>query len=217
MLGETPQDIQSLRIDYAAGALHEADVSANPIEQFQHWFDAAREAKMREPNAMTVATVDTTGMPSARIVLLKNCDQRGFVFFTNYQSAKGHDLANNANVALLFFWEQLERQVRVQGRAVPVTAEETAAYFAQRPRGARIGAWASPQSQPIATREVLDRNVAELEKKFAAADVPPPPHWGGYRVVPSVIEFWQGRPSRLHDRLQYRLADGVWKMQRLAP
>lgn len=209
--------LAELRRTYVLGSLSESDVAPDPISQFQRWFDEAIHAKLPEPNAMTLATVDADGQPSARIVLLKGMDATGFTFFTNYESRKGLDLAANPRAALLFHWVQLERQVRVEGRVEKVTDAESDDYYASRPLGSRLGAWASEQSREVADRTVLEQREADFRAKFG--DNPPrPAHWGGYRVVPTRIEFWQGRPSRLHDRIAYRLqADGAWQIVRLSP
>jgi len=208
-----------LRTEYERGALLEADAGADPYALFHRWFEEAVAAGGREPNAMSLATVDANGRPSVRIVLCKEFDARGFVFFTNYSSRKGRELALNPNACLLFFWAALERQVRVSGAVTAVAPAESEAYFAQRPRSARIGAWASPQSEVIADRAVLVARNQEAEERFAQQTDPPrPPHWGGYRLVPQAMEFWQGRPSRLHDRLLYTRQDGAhWQRSRLAP
>jgi len=209
--------LADLRQHYTRGELIENAVAASPFEQFDRWFAEAREAAVPEANAMTLATADASGQPSARTVLLKGADSRGFVFYTNYQSRKGLELARSSRAALLFFWPQLERQVRIEGHVVTLSAEESDAYYRSRPLPSRIGAWASPQSQEIDSRAVLDQFEADAAERLG--DNPPrPPHWGGYRVVPHAIEFWQGRPSRLHDRLVYRRQDdGSWQLSRLAP
>ena len=209
-------DLAQLRVDYKRAAFSEGDAAANPFEQFTRWFDDAVAAAVPEPNAMTLATVDAAGRPSARIVLLKSFDATGFVFHTNYDSRKGRELAENANVALLFFWPALERQIRIEGTANAVSAAESDAYFSVRPRTSRIGAWASPQSAPIPDRAWLESEVAAATARFAT-DVPRPPNWGGLRVVPGRFEFWQGRESRLHDRLVWSRAGEHWTIQRLAP
>lgn len=214
--------IADLRIDYMRETLDERDVAPDPFRQFEHWFDEALKAQVPEPNAMTLATAGADGRPSARIVLLKGFDEAGFVFFTNYASRKGRELASRADATLLFFWPDLERQVRIEGRAAKLRDAESDEYFASRPRLARVGAWASPQSEPIAGRAALEARFADAEAKYAGAGerIPRPPHWGGYRLVPDSLEFWQGRPSRLHDRIRYRRQarrDGLWTIERLAP
>ena len=213
--------IADLRKEYKLASLDEADVAENPFQQFDQWFKEASAAELPEPNAMTLATAVATthgfARPSARIVLIKDFDERGFVFFTNYDSRKGQELAANPLASLLFHWVELERQVRIEGRVEKISAEESDAYFASRPLLSRVGAWASPQSRPIRDRPWLEAQFAAIAEKFKE-DVPRPPHWGGYRVVPEVIEFWQGRRSRLHDRMLYtKQAGGAWKIQRLAP
>ncbi|WER45087.1 pyridoxamine 5'-phosphate oxidase [Cupriavidus sp. WKF15] len=209
--------LADLRRTYVLGSLNESDVAADPIAQFKRWFDEAVTAKLPEPNAMTLATVGADGQPSARIVLLKGMDDKGFTFFTNYESRKGLDLAANPRAALLFHWVQLERQVRVEGHVEKVDDDESDAYYATRPLGSRLGAWASEQSREVAGRDVLEQRESEYRAKFGE-NPPRPAHWGGYRLVPTALEFWQGRPSRLHDRIAYRLdaADG-WKIVRLSP
>lgn len=210
----------NLRVDYGRGALDEAGVVADPVEQFRVWFDEARAAKVAEPNAMTLATVDAAGAPSARVVLLKSFDERGFAFYTNYDSRKGKELAANPRAALCFFWQPLERQVRVEGTVERVGRAESEAYFSGRPRLAQIGAWVSQQSATITSRAELERIEAALKSRFGDGPVPLPEFWGGFRVVPHAIEFWQGRPSRLHDRLLYSRSgsgSGPWTLQRLSP
>jgi pyridoxamine 5'-phosphate oxidase len=210
--------IADLRRDYALASLDVTDVVADPIEQFRRWFANATDAQITEPNAMTLATIGDDGGPDARIVLLKGVDARGFTFFTDYRSQKGQDLDATPKAALVFFWQELERQVRIRGSVVRLSAEESAAYYDSRPRGSRIGAWASEQSRVITDRSVLDAQVAEIEARFPGDSAPPlPPHWGGFLVQPTQIEFWQGRQSRLHDRLRYHRRSGAWTLERLSP
>jgi pyridoxamine 5'-phosphate oxidase len=209
--------LADLRRNYMLSALSETDVAPDPIRQFQSWFDEAMQAKLPEPNAMTLATVGADGQPSARIVLLKGMDADGFTFFTNYESRKGVDLLANPRAALLFHWVQLERQIRVEGIVEKVEDAESDAYYASRPLGSRLGAWASEQSREVAGRDVIEAREADFRSKFGE-NPPRPPHWGGYRLKPTWIEFWQGRPSRLHDRIAYRQnADGNWQIVRLSP
>lgn len=210
--------IADLRRDYALASLDITDVVADPIEQFRHWFANATESLITEPNAMTIATIGADGAPDARVVLLKGVDARGFTFFTDYRSRKGQDLEARPQAALVFFWQELERQVRIRGTVVKLSAEESGAYYESRPRGSRIGAWASEQSRVIGDRSVLESQVREVEARFPGETAPPlPPHWGGFLVQPVQMEFWQGRQSRLHDRLRYRLDDGAWAVERLSP
>lgn len=210
-------DPSQLRVDYKRAALSEHDAASDPLELFTRWFDEAIAAAIPEPNAMTLATVDAAGRPAARIVLMKGVDARGVVFHTNYDSRKGRDLAANPRAALLFFWVGLERQVRIDGTVERVSAEDSDAYFAARPRGSQISAWASPQSAQVADRAWLEARVAECEARFASGAVPRPPNWGGMRVVPDRFEFWQGRTSRLHDRLVWSRQGDRWTIARLAP
>ncbi|MET3217659.1 UNVERIFIED_ORG: pyridoxamine 5'-phosphate oxidase [Burkholderia territorii] len=211
--------LADLRINYSRASLDEADAAPDPFAQFDRWFKEALAAKLPEPNTMTLATVGADGRPSARIVLIKGVDERGFVFFTNYESRKGHDLAVHPQAALLFYWIELERQVRIEGQIEKTSAEESDRYFASRPLGSRIGAWASDQSTVIDSRATLEAREQAVSERYG--DNPPrPPHWGGYRLVPDAIEFWQGRPSRLHDRLLYTrdaTAAPGWTISRLSP
>ncbi len=211
--------IADIRKDYKLRSLDESDVAGDPIDQFTRWWDEAIKSNIDEVNAMTLATATKTGIPSARIVLLKGYDANGFVFFTNYESQKGKELAENPQAALVFFWKELERQVRIDGIIEKVAAIESDAYFQSRPAGSRIGAWASPQSKQISGREVIENNYRVFEEKFPDPEaIPRPLHWGGYIVKPHTIEFWQGRSSRMHDRIQYKIEAGnQWAIQRLAP
>ncbi len=209
-------DIAALRKSYEKDELDEAASAADPQQQFQRWFDQALKAQLPEPNAMTLATVGTDGRPSSRIVLIKGFDARGLVWYTNYSSRKGQELAHLPFAALQFHWVELERVVRIEGRVEKTSAEESDAYYASRPLDSRLGAWASPQSQVIASRAVLVTGAAKAAA-LHALNPPRPPHWGGYRLVPDRWEFWQGRKSRLHDRLRYRLESGSWVRERLAP
>ena len=210
-------DASRLRKEYTRAGLREGDVDPDPIVQFHEWFEKVIEADLHEPNAMILATATGEGRPSARTVLLKGYDERGFVFYTNYEGRKARELEANPLCALLFYWGELERQVRIEGRASRLSAEESDAYFLSRPRGSRLGAWASEQSRPVEDRSVLEERVKALEAEYEGREIPRPPFWGGYRVEPEVIEFWQGRENRLHDRLVYRRDEERWKIERLQP
>jgi len=212
------KSIADLRQEYSLQRLNKTDAHPNPFEQFTLWFDQAVAAKLPEPNAMTLATATGDGKPSARMVLLKDYDERGFVFYTNYKSRKGQQLLANPWGAIAFWWTQLERQVRIEGQIEQVSAEESDAYFHSRPQDSQLGAWASEQSQVIDSREVLEQRLQQLKKEYENKTIPRPPHWGGFRLIPVAMEFWQGRPSRLHDRLLYqRTEKGSWMIQRLSP
>lgn len=210
-------DPTDIRMEYNAGPLEEAAMDADPTVQWQGWFDAAAAAEVHEPNAMVLATVDATGWPQARNVLLKGADEYGFTFFTNYESAKAAEIEANSRATLLFSWLPMHRQVRIVGMITRTSDEENDAYFESRPRGSQIGAWASPQSDLIADRSVLEQAVVDVEARFGDGPVDRPPQWGGYRVAPVLFEFWQGQPSRLHDRLRYVFRDSTWQLERLAP
>ncbi|MGZ4475801.1 MAG: pyridoxamine 5'-phosphate oxidase [Nocardioides sp.] len=210
-------DLAAAREEYSRGGLSEADLAPDPVAMFERWYVEARTAGVREPNAMVVSTTDPDGAPSSRFVLLKSFDADGFVFYTNQASRKGRALVADPRIALLFPWHDLERQVRVEGTAVPLPRAEVAAYFAQRPRGSQLGAWASHQSEVVAGRGELDEAYAAAEARFAGQDVPVPDDWGGYRVVPTSVEFWQGRIGRMHDRLVYVRNRDAWTTHRLAP
>lgn len=208
--------LADIRKDYSLQSLSENDVAVNPFKQFEKWWDETLQSEIDEPNAMTLATSTKEGKPSARIVLLKGFDERGFVFFTNYESHKGKQILENPNAALVFFWKELERQIRIEGTIEKVSSQESDEYFNSRPVGSRIGAWASPQSSIIKNRRQLDENVKKYSTQFGE-NIPRPAHWGGYRLLPSLIEFWQGRSNRLHDRIQYSLQNEEWVIKRLAP
>lgn len=210
--------ISDLRKTYNANGLNESDVDPDPFVQFGRWLQQAVEANLVEPNAMTLATAGKDGLPSARLILLKSFDGNGFVFYTNYESQKGRELAENPNAALVFYWAELERQVRIAGTVSKVSREESEEYFKTRPAGSQLGAWASGQSQVITSRKMLEERLKELAAEYQDREVPTPPFWGGYRLSPQAFEFWQGRPDRLHDRLRYvRQADGGWLIERLSP
>ncbi|HET6569070.1 MAG TPA: pyridoxamine 5'-phosphate oxidase [Rhodothermales bacterium] len=212
------RDVADLRREYMQRELDESDIAADPITQFASWYREALTSGVVEPNAMTLATVAAEGRPSARIVLLKDFDAHGFTFFTNYDSRKGRELEQNPWAALVFWWDVMERQVRIEGRVARVAPEMSDEYFASRPYGSRLGAWASPQSRVLPDRGALTEALTALDAKYSGGDVPRPPHWGGYRLSPTAVEFWQGRPSRLHDRIRYTLQpDGTWRTERLAP
>jgi pyridoxamine 5'-phosphate oxidase len=213
-----PEEISQIRKDYSMHSLNEDNVDDSPIIQFEKWWKDAADSAILEMNAMTVATTGSDGMPDARIVLLKAVDEKGFVFFTNYNSAKSKQLEHNGNCCLLFFWKELERQVRIIGVAEKISAEESIEYFNSRPEGSKLGAWASPQSMIVAGKAMLKETYQYYAERFKHGEIPKPPHWGGYRVKPIRIEFWQGRPSRMHDRILYTsLQEGNWKIERLAP
>ena len=218
-------DIGQLRKEYSLHSLTETGVAALPLDQFTQWWDQAIQSDIEEVNAMALSTINKEGRPESRIVLLKGFSEKGFVFFTNYESNKGDQLQQHAHCSLLFFWKELERQVRINGRAEKISTQESDAYFNSRPEGSKIGAWASPQSEVIPSREWLElrqRNLQETFPEESSVDPPRPAHWGGYRLTPDVFEFWQGRPSRLHDRIRYRASAAFgspakWTIERLAP
>jgi len=209
--------LADLRKDYSLAGLHERNLARDPFRQFDQWFGEAEAAKLNEPNAMTLATSNHEGMPSARTVLLKGVDGRGFTFFTNYESLKGRDLAANPRASLVFPWLELERQVIIAGTVTKVSREESDAYFQSRPLGSQLGAWASAQSTIVPDRDTLEASLNAIKTRYAGQIVPTPPHWGGYRVSPTTVDFWQGRRNRLHDRLRYRRTDDGWTIERLAP
>jgi pyridoxamine 5'-phosphate oxidase len=212
------RSVADLRREYTRAGLREVDAYSDPVEQFRGWFDQALGADLYEPNAMTLATATPDGRPSARIVLLKGFDELGFVFYTNYESRKGEELEDNPRAALVFHWNELERQVRVEGTVYRVSEEESDAYYAGRPRGSRLGVWASEQSRVSEGRGIFERRLEELEVEYRGRELPRPPYWGGYRVEPGAVEFWQGREDRLHDRLLYhREGGGGWSIERLQP
>jgi pyridoxamine 5'-phosphate oxidase len=209
--------LADLRREYAHARLDEREVDPDPVAQFRQWFDDAQRAEIPEPTAMSLATATTDGVPSARVVLLKGADQQGFTFFTDYRSQKGRELEDNPRAALAFYWGELERQVRITGTVSRVAREESEAYFRTRPRGSRLGAWASEQSAVLPGRAALEARVREVAARHPDEDVPLPPHWGGYRLRPATIEFWQGRENRLHDRVRYVRQGDSWRIERLSP
>ena len=213
----TVKNVSELREDYVRGTLEISDVLPDPTEQFRVWFQNASDQGLPEPNAMSLATATADGRPSARIVLLKGFDDRGFAFFTNYRSRKSRELNANPFAALLFYYPVLERQIRLEGRVEVLSSEESDTYYLSRPIGSRLGAWASNQSEVVADRSILDQRIAELEKRAITDPFPRPPHWGGFRVIPDVFEFWQGRHNRMHDRIRYRLTADGWVIERLEP
>jgi pyridoxamine 5'-phosphate oxidase len=212
------QRLSDLRNDYSKAALDTSAVEKDPVKQFEKWFNDALESKVPEPNAMNLATINENGRPTSRIVLLKGIEESKFQFYTNYQSKKGKELEVNPACALTFFWPELERQVRIEGMAERTTNENSDAYFVSRPRGSQVGAWSSPQSSVVENRQILEERVREIETKFEGQQLLPRPHqWGGFQVTPFLFEFWQGRPNRLHDRIEYTLTDVTWHIHRLAP
>src|SRR5437870_936782 len=215
---DKPTDPASTRYDHASRGLHRRDLDPDPIKQFANWFTAAIEAEIKDVNAMSLATASAEGRPSVRIVLLKGFDHNGFVFFTNYESEKGQQLTGNPYAALGFYWIELDRQIRISGPTTKTTREDSERYFHSRPLGSQLGAWASRQSEVLDARRVLDARMAQMTERFVDKPIPLPPHWGGYRVIPDTVEFWQGRPNRSHDRFRYtRQPTGSWSIDRLAP
>ena len=210
-------DLSDFRENYSKGGLKRSDLKKMPIEQFELWFKQAIESGIPEPNAFSLATVSESGQPSIRTVLLKLFDQKGFIFFTNYESNKAKDIASNANVSMLFPWVALERQVKINGRAEKISSSESLKYFLSRPRGSQLGAWVSQQSHVITSRNILEIKLQEMKRKFLNREVPIPAHWGGYRIIPETIELWQGGENRLHDRFEYRRMNESWSIRRLAP
>ncbi|MFZ4543332.1 MAG: pyridoxamine 5'-phosphate oxidase [Saprospiraceae bacterium] len=211
-------NVANLRLEYKLKSLDVKDVVVDPISQFRTWFNEALSSEIREPNAMVIATADFNAIPNARVVLLKGFDEKGFTFYTNYESVKGKELVDNPYAALVFNWMELERQVRIMGTVHKTSFEESTEYFKSRPKSSQIGAWASPQSRVISDRKVIEDNESFLSEEYSnSLELPCPEYWGGFRVVPTHIEFWQGRSSRLHDRIQYRLHDSQWIIERLAP
>lgn len=210
-------DIGKFREEYGIGSMVESQMDTDPLKQFKIWFEQAIHAQVPEPNAMTLATADTKGQPSMRIVLLKEISEQGLTFYTNYQSRKAHDIAENPWAALNFFWYSMERQVRMEGSVQKVSREQSEAYFQTRPRGSQLGAWVSPQSQVIPDRDHMEKKLQQYQERYRDQDIPCPPHWGGFLLKPHLIEFWQGGAHRLHDRLQYRIENNGWSLCRLAP
>ena len=210
-------NIANIRREYSLQSLLESDMAQTPFLQFQKWWDQALSSEITDVNAMTLATCNKDGKPDARIVLLKEFNEEGFTFFTNYNSRKGKELEENPYACIVFFWKELERQVRIQGSVKRISSGDSDEYFVQRPKGSRISAWSSPQSDVITSREILEENVSRYEQQFGDGNIPRPPYWGGYNLSPTVVEFWQGRSNRLHDRIQYTLIDSRWVIERLAP